>query len=149
MKTITIIISISEEVQEPLTIKSSIQEQILFHLREKTQAEKIIRELKSQAREMLSGIKEKLNEKVGANLWYTMDDRLEVQFRGVIIRAEYSSEKITFGNIEYYKPSAESLKLEILFPNVNGSYVATPLKDLEEVHRLSEKNYINYFTTKV
>lgn len=150
MKTITITINISEETQQPLTIKSSIQEQINFHLKQKKLSNRLILDLKSKAIDLLQQLKVKLNESVGEDVWVNRQNRLEIGFASNIVRAEFSSEKITFGNIEYYKPSIESLKIEVIYLNGSGySYLSKPFESIEQVNEIAKKDYIKHFTKKL
>ena len=70
MKTITITINISEETQQPLTIASSIQEQINFHLKEKELAEQQIKNRVQELFKVRDTLLEQLNKEVGADVWF-------------------------------------------------------------------------------
>lgn len=150
MKTITITINISEEIQQPLTIKSSIQEQITFHLKEKENAKKLKIQINKQIKNSLIPIALELNAKVGENLWTLRKEGLEIGFGTTSLRVEFSSERITFGNIEYYKPNIKSIEHQIVYLGGGGyRYISKPLQDLEELHNLAKKDYIKYFTNKL
>jgi hypothetical protein len=147
MKTITITINISEEVQKPLTIKSSIQEQINFHLKEREKANILTAQIKEKSREVLNEMLLKLNKSLGENVWFQMQNLLEIKFQSSCIRAEFEQERVQFGNIVYYKSNLESLKFLLIHCN-SSMYrpSVTEFKSLEEVNSILEKDYINYFT---
>ena len=149
MKTITISITISEEIQ-PSTIKSSIQEQIAFHLKEKERAIKLTEQIKKESKNILNEILLELNKKVGEDVWYHLQNLLQIQFKGNSIKAEFTQEKVEFGDIIYYKPNLESLKFILVHsnPSMYRAYV-TDFKSLEQVNNILEKDYIKYFTSKL
>lgn len=150
MKTITIVINITEETQQPLTIKSSIQEQINFHLKEKEREDALTTQLKGTIKQILNEMSVALNKSIGENVWYNMQNILEIKFKGNSIKAEFTQERVQFGNIVYYKSNFESLKF--LLVHCNSSMYkpsVTEFKSVEEVNNILEKDYINYFTEKL
>ena len=150
MKTITITISISEETQTPLTIKSSIQEQINFHLKEKEKANILTAQIKEKSKQVLNEMLLELNKSIGENVWFNMQNLLEIKFKASCIRANFTQERVQFGNIVYYKSNLESLKFLLVHSN-SSMYrpSVTEFKSVEEVNSILKKDYINYFTEKL
>jgi hypothetical protein len=150
MKTITITINISEEVQQPLSIKSSIQEQIKYHLQEKEREASITAQIKEKTKQILNDILLELNKKVGENVWYSKQNLLEIGFKGNSIRAELTQKRIEFGNIVYYKTDLESLKFTLIHNNYSMYRPnLIEFKSVEQVNSILEKDYIDYFTNGV
>ena len=172
MKTITITINISEEKQEPLTIKSSIQEQINFHLKEKQKA----KESKIALQEAVISLRDKilleLNEKVGGEVWFSKATPQGYYYNtlwfknGIYkntcyddwnITISYDNRKVIFGQIEYEVPIVENGLKVVLEPTHTNQknwkdkssqkkYIIT---DLDIVHKHLEKDYLTYFTNKL
>jgi hypothetical protein len=142
MKTITITINISTEEQQPLTIKSSIQEQINFHLKEKELAEKQMRERVKELFKIREEILNNLNEQVGADVWfkpnreetYYLEIKLTYAFKeniavslgfrdGIYKNTSFNdwdiyvatplTDEIVFGEIKYRKPILDKIEFHI------------------------------------
>lgn len=172
MKTIIITISISEEVQEPLTIKSSIQEQIDFHLKEKEKALESKKVLQKAVISLRNEILAELNKKVGSEVWLSKQTEKgyyynQLYFKDGIrrntpyddwnITISYDTKKVVFGKIEYEVPIVENGLKVVLEPTEENhkqwkskenqrKYVIT---DLDQVHKHLEKDYLTYFTNGI
>ena len=169
MKTITITINISEEVQEPLTIAPSIQEQINFHLKEKEKALESKKVLQKGVICLRDKILSELNEKVGSKVWFSKATKEgyyynTLYFKNGIYRntcyddwnitISYDTKEVVFGQIKYEVPIVENGLKIVLEPThknqqnwkdrVNQKkYIIT---DLDQVHKCLEKDYITFFT---
>jgi hypothetical protein len=172
MKTITITINISEEIQQPLTIKSSIQEQINFHLNEKEKARESKIILQKGVISLRDKILKELNEKVGSEVWFSKHTKEgyyynTLWFKDGIrrntcyddwnITISYDTKEIIFGQIKYEVPIVENGFKVVLEPTESNnknwkdksstkSYIIT---DLDAVHKHLEKDYLTYFTNKL
>jgi len=170
MKTITITINISEEVQQPLTVKASIQEQINFHLQEKVRARNSTIELQKGVKVLRDNILKELNEKVGCDVWYSKQTKEgyyynQLGFKDGIIKntpyddwniiISYSTREVIFGEIKYTVPIVEKGLKVVLEPteqngkNWRGTKQSYVITDLEQVHKYLEKDYLTYFTNGV
>lgn len=149
MKTITISITISEEIQQPLTIKSSIQERIAYHLIEKEKAIKLTEEIKKESKKALGEILLGLNEKVGESVWCHVQNLPRIKFKANTIEAVFDQERVEFGNIVYYKPILDSLTFRLIHCN-RSMYRPDVVEfvSIDQVNSILEKDYIEYFTSK-
>jgi hypothetical protein len=168
MKTITITIDISEETQQPLTVKSTIQEQINFHLKEKETAEKIKKQLNTAIKDLTEETLKELNNRVGADVWFRDRDSFNrIGFRDGIykntcyndwdISISYTVKEVVFGELKYTVPILEKGIKTLLEPSERNfkawrnkedqkKYTIT---DLDTVHKYLEKDYITYFTNQI
>jgi len=172
MKTITITINISEESQQPLTIKSSIQEQINFHLKEKEKALKSTIALQKGVIELRDKILLELNEKVGSEVWFSKATPQGYYYNtlwfknGIYkntcyddwnITIFYDKKEVVFGQIKYEVPIVENGLKIVLEPTEENKkewknksnhkkYIIT---DLDEVHKHLEKDYLTFFTNNL
>lgn len=166
MKTITITINISEEVQ-PLTIKSSIQEQINFHLKEKERAKENRIILQKGIISLRDKILSELNEKVGSKVWFSKENdrghyynqlyfkdgiRRNTPYDDWNITISYDKKDVVFGQIEYEVPIIDNGLKVVLEPTEENNrsnrkkYIIT---DLNQVHKYLEKDYLTYFTNGI
>ena len=167
MKTITITINISSEEQQPLTIKSSIQEQINFHLKEKESAIQSTITLQKAVISLRDKILSELNEKVGSEVWFLKKDYYnKLSFKDGIrrntcyddwnITIYYDTKEVVFGQIKYEVPIVENGLKVVLEPTVrnNEEWVSKEnqkkyiITDLDQVHKHLEKDYLIYFTNE-
>jgi hypothetical protein len=169
MKTITITININSEEQKPLTIKSSIQEQINFHLKEKEIARQNTIALQKGVIKLRDEILSELNEKVGSEVWFSKETKEgyyynELSFKDGIrrntsyddwnITIDYDTKEVVFGQIRYKVPIVENGLKIVLAPAHKNSlnwqhrkyYTIT---DLNDVHKYLEKDYLTYFTRNI
>ena len=119
-------------------------------MKEKERAIKLTEQIKKESKNILNEILLELNKKVGEDVWYHLQNLLQIQFKGNSIKAEFTQEKVEFGDIIYYKPNLESLKFILVHsnPSMYRAYV-TDFKSLEQVNNILEKDYIKYFTSKL
>ena len=169
MKTITITINISEETQQPLTIASSIQEQINFHLKERERAKESRIILQKAIINLRDKILLELNDKVGGEVWFSKQTKEGYYYNTLYFKdgirrntcyddwniiISYDTKKVVFGQMEYEVPIVENglkIVLEATHHNhenrkekyMQKKYIIT---DLEQVHKHLEKDYITYFT---
>lgn len=172
MKKITITISISEETQQPLAIASSIQEQINFHLKEKERAKESRIILQKGVISLRDKILSELNEKVGSEVWFSKQTEKgyyynQLYFKDGIrkntcfddwnITISYDTKEVVFGQIRYEVPIVENGLKVVLEPTEENNknwkdksnqkkYI---IKDLDQVHKYLEKDYLTYFTNVI
>ena len=152
MTTITITISVMDEPQKPLTIKSTIQEQIEFHLKEQKNAIEIEKQLETEIKEKLKEIADALNAKVGEDIWVMSEKNSwrtypEIQFgKKNAVKLTYDTKKTVFGNIVYVKPKPESIRM--VFVDYSIGYGKT-VESLDQIHELADAEYVSYFTKKL
>lgn len=172
MKTIIITINISEETQQPITIKSSIQEQINYHLKEKEKAKENIIILQKSIITLRDKILSELNEKVGSEVWFSKQTKEGYYYNTLYfkdgirrntcyddwnITISYDTKQVVFGQIKYEVPIVENGLKVVLEPTEKNrqqwkskenqkKYIIT---DLDQVHRYLEKDYLTYFTQQL
>lgn len=142
MKTITFTIKISEDSDTAeLSIKSSIQQQIDYHLKQKELAEQQIKTRVHELFKVRDSLLEQLNKELGADAWFVKNKGeyypsmeivpfekslcVSIGFRdGIYKNTPYNdwdiyvstplSKKIVYGNIEYCKPKLDEVKLYLI-----------------------------------
>lgn len=163
----TIVITIELPNVEQQTVKSTIQEHIAFHLKEKEKAKEVHNTLVKQCENLLEQVRNELNTHVGEEVWFKGRDKFSIGFRDGIykntpyndwdIRVNYNARKVKYGEIEYTVPNVENgIKLTLepseenrkAWKNVSHQKQFN-ITDLSEVHKYLEKDYLTYFTRKI